>query len=100
MSSNSQAQVHGNVIGMNPTGTLNVSNSNSFQTNGSNSIVLNPTTASNGSLSRVQNNQVNCANIENYENYKSLEKDNLSKKKKLLILIFLILFLFFIYPFF
>jgi hypothetical protein len=100
MSSNSQAQVHGNVIGMNPTGSLNISNTNSFQTNGSNSIVLNPSNASKGSLNQVQNNKVNCIGIENYENYKSLEKDNLTKKKKLLILIILILFLFLIYPFF
>ena len=102
MSSNSQAQaqVHGNIIGMNPTGTLNVSNTNSFKMNGSNSVVLNPNSASKGSLNKVQNNEVNCGNIENYENYKSLEKDNLSKKKKLLLLIILILFLFLIYQLF
>jgi len=90
------SQVNGNVIGMNPTGTLNMSDTNSFKPNGSNNIVLNPNSASKGSLIKVQNNEVNCSGIENYENYNKNNNYIYKELLFLILIIFLILFLIYI----
>lgn len=77
-----------NVIGLNPTGMLNFSDTYTMM--GSNSVVLNPNSASENSLKKSTQNQIVCDNIENFANYNSEKKNN---KIVILIILFLIILL-------
>jgi len=104
--SNSKDIFLSNIISLNPTGTLDFQGT--FNLNGSNSIVQNPTDASTDNLEKTTNNEIICGTIENFENqnnfykinnleYKELEINFLKKYIFLIaVFIFLILILYLI----
>ena len=85
-------QVLSNIIGLNPTGTMNFEGT--YEMNGSNDIVRTSQNASKENLKKVQSNQVICGTIENFENYETKNNNNDNKNVILiLIIIFLIILL-------
>ena len=56
-----------NIIGLNPTGTLDFNGT--YSMNGNNNIVQNSTTASKENLDKAQTNKIICSNVEKFENY-------------------------------
>jgi len=91
---NNNAIVLSNIIGLNPTGTLDFNGT--YSMNGNNDIIQNQTTASKESLDKAQNNQIICNNVEKFENYNNLNNDILiysNFNKKIIILIIFIFIL-------
>ncbi len=76
-----------NIIGLNPTGTLNFSDTYTMM--GNNSIVLDSTTASENNLKKASENEIVCNSIENFDNYEN-KRNN---KTLILIILFLIILL-------
>ena len=96
--SNSKNIILSNIIGINPTGTLDYEGT--YKLNGNNNIVQNSQNASKESLEKAQKNEINCNNIENFGNYMELKNTinyELQNKYIYLVFFFLILFFFIIY---
>jgi len=94
--SNSKNIILSNIIGINPTGTLDYEGT--YKLNGNNNIVQNSQNASKESLEKAQNNEINCNNIENFENYIEFKNIIIYKleNKSICVLFFLIILIFFI----
>ena len=94
--SNTKNIILSNIIGINPTGTLDYEGT--YKLNGNNNIVINSQNASKESLEKAQKNEINCNSIENFENYMDLQnKINYKfQKKYICISIFFIILIFFI----
>ena len=94
--SNSKNIILSNIIGINPTGTLDYEGT--YKLNGNNNIVQNSQSASKESLEKAQNNEINCNNIENFENY--IESKNIIiyklENKSICVVFFFIILIFFI----
>ena len=84
----------GNIIGINPTGTL--SYEGTYQLNGSNNIVRDSNSAAKDSLKKSDNNEIICGSIEKFENYKK-EEHNKFLILFIILLIFLLICIFFFY---
>jgi hypothetical protein len=84
-----------NIIGINPTGTLNYEGTYSMK--GTNDIIMTPADASKISLEKAQNNEINCSNIEHFDNQLSHYnfKINYNYIIYLLIIIFILIILIF-----
>ena len=82
---NSKEIVLNNIIGINPTGTLDFDGT--YKMNGNNNIVQNSQTASKENLEKAQTNQIICNN-EHFTNY---DNDNRKKWVWEYILLFFIL---------
>jgi hypothetical protein len=114
-------KIIGNIVGLNPTGTIDFNGT--FQMNGNNNIIQTPVNASRESLEKSQNNEIICekfisANygkfLDNYsENefdkqihsfiatdfinqYNIIEKKKFNKKIILMVILFLLIFLIYI----
>lgn len=84
---NSKEIVLNNIIGLNPTGTLEFTNT--YNMVGNNSIVKDSSTASQDNLKKASQNEVVCRSIEHFENYNKNNKN----KELILIILFLIIVL-------
>jgi hypothetical protein len=84
---NSKEIVLNNIIGLNPTGTLELADT--YNMVGNNSIVKDASTASHDNLKKASQNQVVCGSIENFENYNKNNKN----KELILIILFLVILL-------
>lgn len=82
----SEEIVLNNIIGSNPTGTLDFSDT--YTMVGPNSIVQDSNTASHNNLNKTSQNQIVCNAIENFDNYN--KKIN---KEFILIILFLVILL-------
>ena len=86
--------VMSNIIGLNPTGTLDFTGT--YSMNGNNNIVKDTSSASKDNLAKAQSNTIICNHVENFENKKNNLNESLNKKNILLILIiFILLFILF-----
>ena len=74
-----------NIIGLNPTGILNYSDTYTMM--GDNSVVKDSSTAAQDNLKASSQNQVVCDAIENFENYNKNNKN----KELILIILFLVI---------
>ena len=84
---NSKEIVLNNIIGLNPTGTLDLEDT--YHMVGDNSIVKDSTTASQDNLKETSQNKIVCGSIENFENYNTNNKN----KELILIILFLVILL-------
>ena len=94
--SNKKNIILSNIIGINPTGTLDYEGT--YKLNGNNNIVQNSQNASKESLEKAEKNEINCNNIENFENYIEF-KNTINyklKDKYICVVFFLIILIFFI----
>ena len=91
--SNSKNIILSNIIGINPTGTIDYEGT--YKLNGNNNIVQNSQNASKESLEKAQKNEINCNNIENFENYKEFKNINYKLEKKYIYILFFFLILIF-----
>jgi len=82
---NSKEIVLNNIIGLNPTGTLEFTNT--YNMVGDNSIVKDSYTVSHDNLKKASQNKVICGSIENFENYNKNNKN----KELILIILFLVI---------
>jgi hypothetical protein len=85
---NSKEIVLNNIIGINPTGTLDFEGT--FKMNGTNNIVQNSQTASKENLEKAQTNQIICNN-EHFTNYDNDNRKNWDFKKYILLFFILII---------
>ena len=84
---NSKEIVLNNIIGLIPTGTLDLTDT--YNMVGPNSIVKDSSTASQDNLKKASQNEVVCGSIENFENYNKNNKN----KELILIILFLVILL-------
>ena len=90
-------KIIGNIIGLNPTGTIEFNGT--FQMNGNNNIIQTPLNASKDRLEKSQNNQIICENFSN-KYYNILEEKQYINNKyftKFILLLILFLLIFIIY---
>jgi hypothetical protein len=59
-------KVLSNIIGINPTGTVDYEGTYSLK--GNNNIIMNPDESAKISLEKAQNNEINCSNLEHFDN--------------------------------
>jgi hypothetical protein len=97
MSNYTKELVLSNIIGINPTGTLQFDGT--YTLLGNNNIIQTSKTASKENLDKTQKNKIVCNNIENFENNSSglflqgFSEINISIYKILVLFIILILFI-------
>ena len=84
---NSKEIVLNNIIGLNPTGTLDFTNT--YTMVGDNSIVKDANSAAQDNLKESSQNKIVCGSIENFENYNNNNKN----KEFILIILFLVILL-------
>lgn len=81
MNNINKENIIGNIIGLNPTGTIEFNGT--FQMNGNNNIIQTPVSASKENLIKSQNNQIVCENFNNnyskYDEINSYKEDNFNK---------------------
>jgi hypothetical protein len=87
---NSKEIVLNNIIGLNPTGTLDFNNT--YTMVGDNSIVKDANSASKDNLKESSQNKIVCGSIENFENYNNNNNNN-KNKEFILIILFLVILL-------
>ena len=95
MSTYTKEIVLSNIIGINPTGTIQFDGTYMLQ--GNNNIIYTSKTASKENLDKVQKNKIVCSHIEKFENNKSNTEIKISINKILVLFIILILFILFFY---
>jgi len=83
-----------NIIGLNPTGTLDFNGT--YRMNGNNNIIKSAANASKTNLVKAQNNEIVCNHIENFENNNIEFKIINFKCIFLIIFIFILLILYFL----
>lgn len=83
-----------NIIGLNPTGTLDFSGT--YKMNGNNNNVRNSSTASKENLVKAANNEIICNDVENFDNFNNKNNKNNSNFIKNIILIIILLIILFI----
>ena len=93
---NSKEIILSNIIGLNPTGTLDFNGT--YSMNGNDNIVRNLSSASKENLVKAQKNKIVCKQIEKFENFNNENNNNLYNIKNIknIILIILIIILLFI----
>ena len=105
MNNINKEKIIGDIIGLNPTGTIEFNGT--FQMNGNNNIIQTPINASKERLEKSQNNQIVCENFNNQysEFHKYLTQkeyyivnidkieNNFNKKYILLLIVFSIIFI-------
>ena len=93
MSNINKEMVISNIIGLNPTGTLDFNGT--YMMNGNNNIVKNSANASKANLLKAQNNKIICNHVENFENNNIESKNYYFEYIFLIILIFILIFILF-----
>ena len=83
-----------NIIGLNPTGTLDFNGT--YTMNGNDDIVQNTSNTSKKNLVKAQNNKIVCNHVEKFENYNNFNNKYYLNYNKNIILIILIIILLFI----
>ena len=88
-----------NIIGLNPTGTLDFNGT--YRMNGNNNIVKDASTASKDNLLKATNNKIICNHVENFENYNNFNnknnKNNSNYIKNIILIIILLIILFILF---
>jgi hypothetical protein len=89
-------KVLSNIIGINPTGTVNYEGTYSLK--GNNNIIMNPDESAKISLEKAQNNEINCSNLEKFDNQFIVNdfkiRSNYSGILALLLFLFIIIIIF------
>ena len=85
-----------NIIGLNPTGTMNFKGT--YQMFGNNNIVKNANDISKINLQKTSKNEIVCSSIEKFNNYKNINKNkNLNYIYLLILFFFIFLIILYLY---